>query len=105
MLGLGYAPYLDRSELQELQLEMRDAGQGFYVVRHGGVRSRYGPVVYLEPRTPATREQIGKDMFADPQLPTTMARQRAENAVRLTGPVRPAAGQGRQRPRPALAPP
>src|SRR3546814_15480138 len=43
MLGLGYAPYLDRSELQELQLEMRDAGQGFYVVRPGGVRSRYGP--------------------------------------------------------------
>src|SRR3546814_11763628 len=29
MLGLGYAPYLDRSELQELQLEMRADGPGF----------------------------------------------------------------------------
>src|SRR3546814_573589 len=96
MLGLGYAPYLDRSELQELQLEMRDAGQGFYVVRPGGVRSRYGPVVYLEPRTPANREQIGKDMFADPQRHATMARARDENAVRMTGPVRLDAGMGRQ---------
>src|SRR3546814_17481956 len=78
MLGLGYAPYLDRSELQELQLELRYAGQGFYVVRPGGVRSRYGPVVYLEPRTTANREQIGKDMFADPQRHATMARPRAE---------------------------
>src|SRR3546814_1598005 len=67
MLGLGYAPYLDRAELQALQLEMRDAGQGFYVVRPGGVRDRYGPVVYLEPRTPANRDEIGRDMFADPQ--------------------------------------
>src|SRR3546814_5637183 len=96
MLGLGYAPYLDRSELQELQLEMRDAGQGFYVVRPGGVRSRYGPVVYLEPRTPANREQIGKDMFADPHRHATMAHARDENAVRMTGPVRLDAGMGTQ---------
>src|SRR3546814_2865756 len=75
---------------------MRDAGQGFYVVRPGGVRSRYGPVVYLEPRTPANREQIGKDMFADPQRHATMARARDENAVRMTGPVRLDAGMGRQ---------
>src|SRR3546814_16958926 len=97
MLGLGYAPYLDRSELQELQLEMRDAGQGFYVVRPGGVRSRYGPVVYLEPRTPANREQNGKDMFSDPQRHATMARARDANAVRMPGPVRVERAMGRDR--------
>ena len=96
MLGLGYAPYLDRSELQALQLEMRDAGQGFYVVRPGGVRSRYGPVVYLEPRTPANRDQIGRDMLADPQRHDTMASARDDNAVRMTGPVRLDAGAAGQ---------
>ncbi|MFC3715466.1 CHASE domain-containing protein [Luteimonas soli] len=94
MLGLGYAPYLDRAELQALQLEMRDAGQGFYVVRPGGVRSRYGPVVYLEPRTPANRAMIGEDMFADPQRHAAMASARDDNAVRMTGPVRLDAGTG-----------
>jgi PAS domain S-box-containing protein len=94
MLGLGYAPYLDRAELQALQLEMRDAGQGFYVVRPGGVRSRYGPVVYLEPRTPANRAMIGEDMFADPQRHAAMASARDDNAVRMTGPVRLDAGSG-----------
>src|SRR3546814_3294325 len=85
MLGLGYAPYLDRAELQALQLEMRDAGQGFYVVRPGGVRDRYGPVVYLEPRTPANRDEIGRDMFADPQRHAAMARARDDNAVHMPG--------------------
>src|SRR3546814_16963315 len=64
MLGLGYAPYLDRAELQALQLEMRDAGQGFYVVRPGGVRDRYGPLVYLAPRTPANRDELGRELSA-----------------------------------------
>src|SRR5690606_38669751 len=82
----------DRSELQALQLEMRDAGQGFYVVRPGGVRSRYGPVVYLEPRTPANRAQIGRDMFAEPERHATMASARDEHAVRMTGPVQLDAG-------------
>ena len=94
MLGLGYAPYLDRSELQALQLEMRDAGQGFYIVRPGGVRSHYGPVVYLEPRTPANREQIGRDMLAEPRRHAAMASARDDNAVRMTGPVRLDTGDG-----------
>jgi PAS domain S-box-containing protein len=87
MLGLGYAPYLDRSELQALQLGMRDAGQGFYVVRPGGVRERYGPVLYLEPRTPANREAVGQDMYADPVRQAAMAAARDDAAVRITGAV------------------
>src|SRR3546814_3941278 len=75
---------------------MRDAGQGFYVVRPGGGRDRYGPVVYLEPRTPANRDEIGRDMFADPQRHAAMARARDDNAVHMTGPVRLDVDAGRQ---------
>src|SRR3546814_12863379 len=74
---------------------MRDAGQGFYVVRPGGVRDRYGPAVYLEPRTPANRDEIGRDMFADPQRHAAMARARDDNAVHMTGPVRLGVAAGR----------
>ncbi len=87
MLGLGYAPSLDRSELQTLQLGMRDAGQGFYVVRPGGVRGQYGPILYLEPRTPANREAVGYDMFADPVRQAAMAEARDAGAMRVTAPM------------------
>jgi PAS domain S-box-containing protein len=95
MLGLGYAPYLDRSELQALQLDMRDAGQGFYVVRPAGVRARYGPVLYLEPRTMANRAAIGNDLFADPVRRAAMASARDDNAVRLSAPLRLGPDAGR----------
>src|SRR3546814_20373993 len=75
---------------------MRDAGQGFYVVRPGGGRDRYGPVVYLEPRTPANRDEIGRDMFADPQRHAAMARARDDNTVPMTGPVRLDVDAGRK---------
>ncbi|MDN5782239.1 MAG: CHASE domain-containing protein, partial [Luteimonas sp.] len=87
MLGLGYAPYLDRSELQTLQLDMRDAGQGFYIVRPGDVRTRYGPVLYLEPRTHANRSVIGNDLFADPVRHAAMAAARDDDALRISGPL------------------
>jgi PAS domain S-box-containing protein len=96
MLGLGYAPYLDRAELQALQLEMRDAGQGFYVVRPAGVRERYGPVLYLEPRTPANRAVIGNDLFADPARHAAMASARDDNAVRISAPLQLGRDAGRR---------
>jgi PAS domain S-box-containing protein len=95
MLGLGYAPYLDRSELQTLQLEMRDAGQGFYIVRPAGIRDRYGPILYLEPRTPANRAVIGNDLFADPVRHAAMAGARDDNAVRISGPLQLGRDAGR----------
>src|SRR5690606_18270809 len=87
MLGLGFAPYLDRMELQGLQLDMRDAGQGFYVVRPGGVRARYGPVLYLEPRTTENREAVGYDMLAEPVRHAAMVGARDAGDMRISGPV------------------
>jgi len=95
MLGLGYAPYLDRSELQALQLDMRDAGQGFYVVRPSGVRANYGPVLYFEPRTEANRAVIGNDLFADPLRHAAMASARDDDAVRITAPLQLGEDSGR----------
>ncbi len=95
MLGLGFASYLDRSDLQALQLEMRDAGQGFYIVRPAGVRERYGPVLYLEPRTPANRAVIGNDLFADPVRQAAMASARDDNAVRISAPLQLGRDAGR----------
>src|SRR3546814_20470027 len=48
-LGRGYAPYLDRSALPELQREMSVARPGFYVVPHRGVANPPCPVVHSEP--------------------------------------------------------
>ena len=87
VLGLGYAPYLDRSGLQALQLDMRDAGQGFYVVKPGGMRTHYGPILYLEPRSPRNREAVGYDMFSEPVRGAAMAAARDDAAVRITAPV------------------
>ena len=87
MLGLGFAPYMDRMELQDLQLEMRDAGQGFYIVRPGGVRGRYGPILYLEPRTAANREVVGYDMLTDPVRRAAMVAARDTGDTRISGPV------------------
>jgi len=96
MLGLGFAPYMDRMELQDLQLEMRDAGQGFYIVRPGGVRGRYGPILYLEPRTTTNREAVGYDMLADPVRRAAMVAARDAGDMRISGPVRLAGTGGGQ---------
>ena len=87
MMGLGYAPYLDRSELQSLQLRLRDAGQGFYIVRPGGMRDHYGPILYLEPKTDRNRAAIGYDMFAEPVRHAAMVAARDRGEMQVSGRV------------------
>ena len=87
MMGLGYAPYLDRSELQSLQLRLRDAGQGFYIVRPAGMREHYGPILYLEPKTDRNRAAVGYDMFAEPVRHAAMAAARDSGEMQISGRV------------------
>ena len=87
VMGLGYAPYLDRSELQSLQLGLRDAGQGFYVIRPAGMRTHYGPILYLEPRTATNKAAVGYDMFAEPVRHAAMAAARDDGQMRISGGV------------------
>lgn len=87
MVGLGYAPYVNGPALQELQVAMRDAGQGFYVVRPAGVREYYGPILYLEPKTAENVDAVGYDMFSEPVRHAAMVAARDDGRIRITGPV------------------
>ncbi len=87
LMGLGYVPYLGSDGLQALQLEMRSAGQGLFEIRPMGIRERYGPILYLEPRTIANREVIGYDMFSEPARNAAMSAARDSGQVRMGAPV------------------
>ena len=84
MVGLGFAEYLTPSALQTLQLETRSAGGGLFRITPPGLRPRYGPIVYLEPRTPENIAALGFDMYADPVRRAAMAAARDEGATRIT---------------------
>jgi len=86
-VGLGFAEYLTPAQLQELQLEMRSAGEGLFRVTPPGRRSRYGPIVHLEPKTPENIAAIGYDMLSEPVRGAAMAAARDSGTARMTGPV------------------
>lgn len=87
LMGLGFAQSLTRTQLQQLQLEMRDSGGGLFSIRPPGIRERYGPIVYLEPRTPENISALGYDMFSDPVRAEAMAAARDTGQARMTGGV------------------
>ena len=72
MSGLGFAAYTSRYGLEQLQLDARAAGRGLFRVWPHGVRERYGPILYLEPRTAENLNVIGFDMYADPDRHAAM---------------------------------
>ena len=88
MKGLGYAPYLRRDDLESLQLAMRDEGRGLFQIQPQGAREIYGPILLLEPQTPANRQAIGFDMFSETHRHRAMAEARDSGQIRLTAPVR-----------------
>ncbi|MBC7991422.1 MAG: CHASE domain-containing protein [Luteimonas sp.] len=98
LVGLGFAAYLNRTQLQDLQLAVRDSGRGFFTVHPPGVRERYGPVTYLEPRTPENIAATGYDMYAEPVRRAAMDAARDEGEARLTGVVKLVQDAGAARP-------
>ncbi|HRP73741.1 MAG TPA: CHASE domain-containing protein, partial [Luteimonas sp.] len=87
LLGLGYVPYLRRSDLEALQLAMRDEGQGLFQIHPQGVREIYGPILMLEPQTLPNRSVIGYDMFSESDRHQAMAAARDSGEIRLSAPV------------------
>ena len=87
LVGLGYAPYLTPSELEDLQRRERIAGMGLFSIRPRGVREAYGPILYLEPKTPDNLDAVGYDMYAQPMRREAMAAARDSGEARLSGPV------------------
>lgn len=88
LMGLGYVPYLRRSDLESLQLAMRDEGQGLFQIRPHGVREVYGPVLLIEPQTIGNRAAIGFDMFSEAIRHQAMAAARDSGELQLSAPVR-----------------
>jgi PAS domain S-box-containing protein len=88
MVGLGFAGYVDDGRIGNLQLDWRDAGNGRLDIYPRGVRDVYGPVLYIEPRTPANLRAMGFDMFSEASRRNAMQAARDTGRARLTGPVR-----------------
>ena len=85
--GLGFAGYVSNSRLDDLQIEWRDAGWGQLNVRPHGVRDYYGPILYLEPRTPENVAAIGFDMLSEPTRNAAMQTALDTGTAQLSGRV------------------
>ena len=79
VLGLGYAVYVDGHGLTRLQEAWREDGRGLLEIRPRGHRERYGPILYMEPRSPGNSTAVGYDMYSEP------TRHRAMHAAMLSG--------------------
>ncbi|WP_132999833.1 CHASE domain-containing protein [Luteimonas arsenica] len=87
MLGLCYAAQMSPAQLQEFQLEERDATRTLFSVDPPGARPRYGPIVLLEPQTLANVEAKGFDMLTEPVQAAAMEAARASASARITAPL------------------
>lgn len=87
IIGLGFAPYLSSGQLQAFQLQLRDRGEGLFVVRPSGARRNYAPILYLVPGTFGNRAQIGYDMYAEPRRQAAMRASADAGDTRMTAPV------------------
>jgi len=95
LVGLGFATYATPAQLGAMQRMMREAGEGLYRVHPPGVREHYGPILYLEPRTPQNIGAIGFDMYAQPVRHAAMEAARDSGHPRLSGMVRLTQDAGR----------
>jgi CHASE1-domain containing sensor protein len=63
--GLGYVAYVSSGRLDDLQIDWRESGYGQLNVRPHGLRARYAPILYLEPRTAENVGAIGFDLLSE----------------------------------------
>jgi len=87
MAGLGFAAYTTSYGLERLQIETREAGRGLLNVWPHGVRERYGPILYIEPRTAENLNVVGFDMYSEPVRRVAMEAAIRDAAPRMTGRV------------------
>jgi CHASE1-domain containing sensor protein len=88
LAGLGYAAFTNRHGLERLQVEARAAGRGLLTVFPRGVREFYGPILYIEPKTPENLSAVGFDMYSDPVRRAAMDAAWRDAAPRLSGRVK-----------------
>ncbi len=83
-VALGFVVEATPLQLAELQRMMRDSGQGMLGVWPHGVRETYGPILYLEPRTPDNAAAIGYDLYSEPVRRAAMDAARDSGQPRMT---------------------
>ncbi|MFC5569160.1 CHASE domain-containing protein [Lysobacter yangpyeongensis] len=84
--GLGYVGYVSSNRLDDLQIEWRESGYGQLNVRPHGMRPRYAPILYLEPRTAENVDAIGLDLLDDPEDEKALQATLDTGVARLGGP-------------------
>ncbi|HVI26611.1 MAG TPA: CHASE domain-containing protein [Xanthomonadaceae bacterium] len=85
LVGLGYAVYVSPGQLSDLQLALRDSGEGLFAVHPRGPRDHYGPILYLEPQNQVNVDAIGYDMFAEPVRHAAMQAALETGEPRISG--------------------
>jgi PAS domain S-box-containing protein len=83
--GLGFVGYVSSNRLDDLQIEWRESGYGQLSVRPHGMRARYAPILYLEPRTSDNIAAIGYDLLSDPASRAAMQAALEGGVARLSG--------------------
>src|SRR5690606_9030146 len=94
MLGLCYAAAMSPAQLQDFQLEQRQATRLLFRVDPPGARAEYGPVVLLEPQVVANADAVGFDMLTAPVQAAAMSAARASASARITAPMPAVQGAG-----------
>lgn len=87
MAGLGFAAYVDDGRIGDLPRDWQAAGHERLDIFPRGARDVYGPVVYLEPRTPDNLRAVGFDMYSEATRRAAMNRALEQGRAQLTGPV------------------
>ena len=98
LTGLGFAMHADSARLQRTMLKWQQAGIGRFEVRPRGVRSVYGPILYLEPRTPENVGAIGYDMLSEPVRARAMLSARDTGRITMSARIRLVQDGGRDVP-------
>ncbi len=83
--GLGFAPFVSIEDLSTHESSVQDSGYPDYAVYPQGNRSRYLPVLYMEPFDWRNLRAFGFDMYSDPSRRAAINRAIEGNQVSLTG--------------------
>ncbi len=76
ILGVGYAVWLPAARKAANIRELRAEGFPEYLIRPGGERPAYTPIIWLEPFNWRNQRAFGFDMYAEPMRREAMARAR-----------------------------
>lgn len=82
---LAYLPLVPAAEKTRITASLRSEGLVRFDIHPSGLRTRYAPVVYIEPRFDSGQPVFGEDRLTDPLQFAAMAAARDSNEAAITG--------------------